>query len=67
LESSNGSSLFFSEQIHTEKQMAAPAPVAAISSNKLIVSNDAMDNNLVNIDDDISSTKRSVSGRSSAR
>ncbi|CAF0826469.1 unnamed protein product [Adineta ricciae] len=50
-------------RIHTEKQMAPPAPVAAARSNKFVVNNDDIDYNFIDVDDDIYPTKRSVSGK----
>ncbi len=40
----------FSSQIHIEKQIAPPAPVAAILSNKLVVDNDEIRNNLFDLE-----------------
>ncbi|UJR27982.1 hypothetical protein I4U23_009240 [Adineta vaga] len=48
-------------RIHVEKQIALPAPVAAALSNKFVVSNDGINENLIDVDEDIYTTKRSVS------
>lgn len=51
-----------------EKQLApAAAPVAAIQSNRLLVDNDQMRNDLSDLDDVRSVSKRNISGKIKAQ
>ncbi|CAF0754565.1 unnamed protein product [Adineta steineri] len=48
-------------RIHIEKQMAARAPVAAVLSNKFVVNNDGIKDNLFDVEGESSVTRRNVS------